>query len=276
MYDAFNAGIEQAAREFNLATPPLALIGVEILFEPGILIEDGRRGGKAIPPLCQGSVALFDEHLQSSVRRPPGAATSSGNRSAPYSSAMAGLVLPMPDAPLLRATRVTSGCWSSSPVRRCAPGAAPLSPARCRPPWTVVGGCVGRGFGVAAGQVGEGVLELGRPDDLDASNLPIAAPGQRQSPPKGAAPADSHAALAYVPTAAAAQEKRAARARSAGRDPAPRNKGFKYGLQHQDRWSTHIGTGVGQAPRYGDTWSDVGRSGAFIVAFIRGFFKKLD
>jgi enamine deaminase RidA (YjgF/YER057c/UK114 family) len=39
MYDAFNAGIEQAAREFDLATPPAALIGVEILFEPGILIE---------------------------------------------------------------------------------------------------------------------------------------------------------------------------------------------------------------------------------------------
>ncbi|MEV4353675.1 RidA family protein [Nonomuraea sp. NPDC049625] len=39
MYDAFNAGIEQAALEFDLATPPLALIGVDILFEPGILIE---------------------------------------------------------------------------------------------------------------------------------------------------------------------------------------------------------------------------------------------
>jgi enamine deaminase RidA (YjgF/YER057c/UK114 family) len=39
MYDAFNAGVEQAAREFDLATPPLALIGVDILFEPGILIE---------------------------------------------------------------------------------------------------------------------------------------------------------------------------------------------------------------------------------------------
>lgn len=39
LYDAFNAGIEQAAREFDLATPPLALIGVDILFEPGILIE---------------------------------------------------------------------------------------------------------------------------------------------------------------------------------------------------------------------------------------------
>ncbi|MGW0192714.1 RidA family protein [Nonomuraea sp. NPDC003201] len=39
MYDAFTAGIEQAALEFDLATPPLALIGVDILFEPGILIE---------------------------------------------------------------------------------------------------------------------------------------------------------------------------------------------------------------------------------------------
>ncbi|MEV0231452.1 hypothetical protein [Nonomuraea sp. NPDC050786] len=34
-----NAGIEQAAREFDLATPPAALIGVDMLFEPGILIE---------------------------------------------------------------------------------------------------------------------------------------------------------------------------------------------------------------------------------------------
>lgn len=39
MYDDFIAGIQQAAREFDLPTPPLALIGVEILFEPGILIE---------------------------------------------------------------------------------------------------------------------------------------------------------------------------------------------------------------------------------------------
>lgn len=39
MYDAFNAGLEQAAREFDLGTPPVALIGVDILFEPGILVE---------------------------------------------------------------------------------------------------------------------------------------------------------------------------------------------------------------------------------------------
>lgn len=39
MYETFNAGVEQAAREFDLATPPLALIGVDILFEPGILVE---------------------------------------------------------------------------------------------------------------------------------------------------------------------------------------------------------------------------------------------
>ncbi|WP_431926451.1 RidA family protein [Nonomuraea jabiensis] len=39
MYGAFNAGIEQAALEFDIATPPLALIGVDVLFEPGILIE---------------------------------------------------------------------------------------------------------------------------------------------------------------------------------------------------------------------------------------------
>ncbi|MBB5084035.1 RidA family protein [Nonomuraea endophytica] len=39
MYDDLNAGIEQAAREFDIATPPAALIGVDVLFEPGILIE---------------------------------------------------------------------------------------------------------------------------------------------------------------------------------------------------------------------------------------------
>ena len=39
MYGDFNAGIQQAAREFDLLTPPAALIGVEILFEPGILVE---------------------------------------------------------------------------------------------------------------------------------------------------------------------------------------------------------------------------------------------
>jgi len=39
MYDAFNAGVEQAALEFDLAKPPASLIGVDILFEPGILIE---------------------------------------------------------------------------------------------------------------------------------------------------------------------------------------------------------------------------------------------
>lgn len=39
MYDAFNAGVEQAAKEFDLGTPPVALIGVDVLFEPGILIE---------------------------------------------------------------------------------------------------------------------------------------------------------------------------------------------------------------------------------------------
>jgi enamine deaminase RidA (YjgF/YER057c/UK114 family) len=37
--DAFIAGVEQAAREFELSTPPAALIGVSILYEPGILVE---------------------------------------------------------------------------------------------------------------------------------------------------------------------------------------------------------------------------------------------
>lgn len=37
--EAFTAGVEQAGLEFDLATPPLALIGVSILYEPGILIE---------------------------------------------------------------------------------------------------------------------------------------------------------------------------------------------------------------------------------------------
>ncbi|MHA7210114.1 RidA family protein [Arthrobacter sp. MDT1-65] len=39
MYDAFNAGVEQARTEFRIPTAPAALIGVEILFEPGILVE---------------------------------------------------------------------------------------------------------------------------------------------------------------------------------------------------------------------------------------------
>jgi enamine deaminase RidA (YjgF/YER057c/UK114 family) len=37
--EAFTAGVDQAAREFELSTPPVALIGVSILYEPGILIE---------------------------------------------------------------------------------------------------------------------------------------------------------------------------------------------------------------------------------------------
>lgn len=36
---AFTAGVEQAAREFEVSTPPAALIGVSILYEPGILVE---------------------------------------------------------------------------------------------------------------------------------------------------------------------------------------------------------------------------------------------
>jgi enamine deaminase RidA (YjgF/YER057c/UK114 family) len=39
MYDDFSAGIEQASREFDLPRPPLAAIGVDILFEEGILVE---------------------------------------------------------------------------------------------------------------------------------------------------------------------------------------------------------------------------------------------
>lgn len=39
MYDAFNAGVAQAATEFDITTPPLALIGVDILFQPEILVE---------------------------------------------------------------------------------------------------------------------------------------------------------------------------------------------------------------------------------------------
>ncbi|MBW0118898.1 RidA family protein [Pseudonocardia abyssalis] len=39
MYDDFTAGVEQAGRELGISTPPAALIGVEILFEPGILVE---------------------------------------------------------------------------------------------------------------------------------------------------------------------------------------------------------------------------------------------
>ncbi len=37
--EAFGAGIEQAAQEFELSSPPASLIGVSILFEPSILVE---------------------------------------------------------------------------------------------------------------------------------------------------------------------------------------------------------------------------------------------
>lgn len=36
---AFAAGMSQAAREFDIPTFPVSLIGVSILYEPGILIE---------------------------------------------------------------------------------------------------------------------------------------------------------------------------------------------------------------------------------------------
>lgn len=39
MFDAFSAGVEQAAKELDMATPPASLIGVDVLFEPGILVE---------------------------------------------------------------------------------------------------------------------------------------------------------------------------------------------------------------------------------------------
>ena len=39
MFDAYNAGVAQAAKEFEITTPPAALIGVEILFQPEILVE---------------------------------------------------------------------------------------------------------------------------------------------------------------------------------------------------------------------------------------------
>lgn len=39
MYDALIEGMDRAREEFGMPTFPAALIGVEILFEPGILIE---------------------------------------------------------------------------------------------------------------------------------------------------------------------------------------------------------------------------------------------
>ncbi|MFG1710332.1 RHS repeat domain-containing protein [Nonomuraea sp. M3C6] len=51
------------------------------------------------------------------------------------------------------------------------------------------------------------------------------------------------------------------------------NKGFEVGLQYQDKYSSHIGTGVGQLPKVGD-YNDVGRGAAFVAGFIRGFFKR--
>jgi YD repeat-containing protein len=39
MYGAFTEGIDRAREEFGMPAVPAALIGVEILFEPGILVE---------------------------------------------------------------------------------------------------------------------------------------------------------------------------------------------------------------------------------------------
>jgi enamine deaminase RidA (YjgF/YER057c/UK114 family) len=39
MFDAFNAGVAQAAQEFDITNPPASLIGVQMLFQPEILIE---------------------------------------------------------------------------------------------------------------------------------------------------------------------------------------------------------------------------------------------
>lgn len=39
MYDAFAAGVAQAERELDVPKAPVSLIGVEILFEEGVLIE---------------------------------------------------------------------------------------------------------------------------------------------------------------------------------------------------------------------------------------------
>lgn len=36
---AFLAGVEQAGKDFDLALPPVSLIGVATLFEPGLLVE---------------------------------------------------------------------------------------------------------------------------------------------------------------------------------------------------------------------------------------------
>lgn len=43
MYNAFNAGVEQVARQFDISTPPLALIGVDVMPDKGILIDAGHR-----------------------------------------------------------------------------------------------------------------------------------------------------------------------------------------------------------------------------------------
>lgn len=39
MYDDFVAGVEQASREFDLPRPSLSAMGVDILFEHGVLVE---------------------------------------------------------------------------------------------------------------------------------------------------------------------------------------------------------------------------------------------
>ncbi len=39
MFEAFSDGVEQARREFDMKSPPASLIGVDVLFEPGIMVE---------------------------------------------------------------------------------------------------------------------------------------------------------------------------------------------------------------------------------------------
>ncbi|WP_344892377.1 hypothetical protein, partial [Nonomuraea antimicrobica] len=89
---------------------------------------------------------------------------------------------------------------------------------------------------------------------------------QRQSPPKAA-----RTPATRPPSASGSRPGPVQRV--AIRHPRV-NRGLEVGLQYQDKYATNISNGIGMIPKYGDWMSDVGRGGAFVIGFIRGFLKK--
>ncbi|MEO3868847.1 RHS repeat-associated core domain-containing protein [Nonomuraea sp. B12E4] len=87
---------------------------------------------------------------------------------------------------------------------------------------------------------------------------------QRQSPPR---------ARRTPATSQGSSYRQGAIQRSAIRHPRI-NKGFETGLQYQDKFSDTLGRAFPLIPKYGDAMGDIGRPGAFVIGFIRGFFKK--